>query len=579
MFKAICGLVNHTGVVEVNGVHCHDRTDRMDLAYIPQRNDSDLNFPITVGELVLAGRRRFRRWWGRPTAADRAVAPEALEQGAAAPAPEHRALTELSGGQLQRAYLARALAQEASVVLLDEALSGVDQPTTAELFDVFETLAARRHHAAGRHARPGAGPPPLRALPRRQRHAARRRHAGRGARPPKCSTPRSDRQVTVHWLTDPFQAEFMQRAFIAAIIIGVVAPVVGTWVVLRRMANLGDAMSHGTLAGVGIAYAAGVNVLFGAMGAGLLIAVLLLAFSSNRRLGQETVITVLGTAFFALGVVVISRLDTGVELTHFLFGRVLTVQWSDIWLNLALGGAAVLVVVLLFGELRLATFDHVQAEQVGVRVELVQARAGAAARGRGRHQPPRRRHVMTVTMLVTPAATARLLARTLRQMTVWGVVFGVSEGVVGPDARLPPQLRARRHHRPGRRRSVRRRVRDHVAAADAAPPSSARLTRAFNTTAAKPVAMGTAATSPMLPTSVRTISTATLLAHRRVGDGLAHFAEQQQQRQRGAGVGEEQRVDRGRDVVAPDDDAPIGTAHRTSPRAAPGAARRPPTPG
>ena len=68
----------------------------------------------------------------------------------------------------------------------------------------------------------------------------------------------------MHWLTDPFQAEFMQRAFIAAIIIGVVAPVVGTWVVLRRMANLGDAMSHGTLAGVGIAYAAGVNVLFGA---------------------------------------------------------------------------------------------------------------------------------------------------------------------------------------------------------------------------------------------------------------------------------------------------------------------------
>ena len=74
LFKAICGLVNHDGVVEVNGVHCHDRTDRMDLAYIPQRNDADLHFPITVGELVLAGRRRFRRWWARPSADDRAVA-------------------------------------------------------------------------------------------------------------------------------------------------------------------------------------------------------------------------------------------------------------------------------------------------------------------------------------------------------------------------------------------------------------------------------------------------------------------------------------------------------------------------
>ncbi|MDO9175863.1 MAG: metal ABC transporter permease [Actinomycetota bacterium] len=235
----------------------------------------------------------------------------------------------------------------------------------------------------------------------------------------------------MQWLLDPFRAEFMQRAFVAAIIIGVVAPVVGTWVVLRRMANLGDAMSHGTLAGVGLAYAAGVNVLFGAMGAGLLIAALLLVFSSNRRLGQETVITVLGTAFFALGVVVISRLDTGVELTHFLFGRVLTVQWSDIWLNLALGGVAVLVVLLLFGELRLATFDHVQAEQVGVRVELVQAVlvlllavvVVISLRAVGT--------IMAVTMLVTPAATARLLAHNLRQMTVLGVVFGVSEGVVG----------------------------------------------------------------------------------------------------------------------------------------------------
>ncbi len=235
----------------------------------------------------------------------------------------------------------------------------------------------------------------------------------------------------MHWLTDPFHAEFMQRAFIAAIIIGVVAPVVGTWVVLRRMANLGDAMSHGTLAGVGIAYAAGVNVLVGAMGAGLIIAVLLLLFSSNRRLGQETVITVLGTAFFALGVVVISRLDTGVELSHFLFGRVLTVQWSDIWLNLGLGTAAVLVVAALFGDLRLATFDHVQAEQVGVRVELVQSVlvlllaivVVISLRTVGT--------VMTITLLVTPPATARLLARNLRQMTMWGVAFGVGEAVVG----------------------------------------------------------------------------------------------------------------------------------------------------
>ena len=141
LFKAICGLVNHEGVVEVNGVHCHDRTDRMDLAYIPQRSDADLHFPITVGEPVLAGRRRFRRWWERPSAQDIDVATDALARVKLS-GTERRSLGELSGGQLQRAYVARALAQQASVVLLDEALSGVDQPTTAELLDVFDTLAA-----------------------------------------------------------------------------------------------------------------------------------------------------------------------------------------------------------------------------------------------------------------------------------------------------------------------------------------------------------------------------------------------------------------------------------------------------
>ena len=413
LFRAICGLVKHEGSVDVNGVHCHDHLDRMDIAYIPQRNDSDLLFPITVGELVMAGRRRFRSWYRRASDDDRAATSAALE-AVNLGGFEHRSLIELSGGQLHRAYLARALTQRASVLLLDEALSGVDRPTTLELFDLFGRLAAegttllvathdlaiaRRRFAA---ASPSTARSTVTARPRSYSH-------------PRSSTARS--VALMHWLTDPFQSEFMQRAFLAAIIIGVVAPVVGTWIVLRRMANLGDAMSHGTLAGVALAYAAGVNILFGAMGAGLLIGFLLLAFSSNRRLGQETIIAVLGTAFFALGVVVISRLDTGVELTHFLFGRLLTITWGDIWLNLVLGGLAVLVVVLMFGELRLATFDHVQAEQVGVRVEVVQAVlvlllsivVVISLRAVGT--------IMSVTMLVTPAATARLLSRTLRQMT------------------------------------------------------------------------------------------------------------------------------------------------------------------
>ena len=140
LFKAICGLVNHTGEVEVNGVHCHSRTDRMDIAYIPQRSNNDITFPITVGELVLAGRRRFHRWYARPSAHDRDEARRMLELVDLS-GMDHRSLNQLSSGQLQRAYVARALAQEASVLMLDESLSGVDESSTAELFSVFERLA------------------------------------------------------------------------------------------------------------------------------------------------------------------------------------------------------------------------------------------------------------------------------------------------------------------------------------------------------------------------------------------------------------------------------------------------------
>lgn len=221
------------------------------------------------------------------------------------------------------------------------------------------------------------------------------------------------------------------KALIGAIIIGVVAPVVGTWIVLRRMANLGDTMSHGTLAGVGVAYAAGANIAIGALGAGVVIAALLILFSASQRLGHEAIIAVTGSAMFAIGIIVISRIDTTRELEHILFGDVLSLTWGEIGFNLAVGTVAVAVVVLLFNELRLASFDHVQAEQVGVHVELVQGVLVVllalvvviSLRTVG--------SVMAVSMLVTPAATARLITTNLRSMTLVGVALGISEGVVG----------------------------------------------------------------------------------------------------------------------------------------------------
>ncbi|MGE0879312.1 MAG: metal ABC transporter ATP-binding protein [Acidimicrobiia bacterium] len=141
LFKAIAGLVPHRGSVELGGRSCHHHRDHADAAYIPQRQDLDLDFPITVEQLAMSGRRAFVGFGRRPNRIQRDAVRAALatvELGDARARP----LSTLSGGQAQRALLARAIAQEPRLLLLDEALSGVDAPRTEAMFDLFDRLAA-----------------------------------------------------------------------------------------------------------------------------------------------------------------------------------------------------------------------------------------------------------------------------------------------------------------------------------------------------------------------------------------------------------------------------------------------------
>lgn len=140
LFKALAGFIDHEGDVVVHGAHCH-HLERQAIAYIPQQSDLDIRFPITVGDVVLAGRRRFHGARMRRTSADSAHVAACLAQVDLVGA-ENRSLSTLSGGQIQRVMLARALAQEADVLLLDEALSGVDSRHTDDLVSLFDDLCA-----------------------------------------------------------------------------------------------------------------------------------------------------------------------------------------------------------------------------------------------------------------------------------------------------------------------------------------------------------------------------------------------------------------------------------------------------
>ena len=138
LFKALAGFIDHDGDVVVHGENCH-HLERQAIAYIPQQSEVDYRFPITVQEVVMAGRRRFHGARFRPRSVDIETVQRCIDE-VDLKGMENRSLSTLSGGQVQRVLLARAMAQEADVLLLDEALSGVDVRHTEELIELFRQL-------------------------------------------------------------------------------------------------------------------------------------------------------------------------------------------------------------------------------------------------------------------------------------------------------------------------------------------------------------------------------------------------------------------------------------------------------
>lgn len=237
------------------------------------------------------------------------------------------------------------------------------------------------------------------------------------------------------WLVEPYQYGFMRRALIAALIVGCVTPVVGVWVVLRRLSYVGDAMAHSTLGGVAIAYLAGVSVIFGALAAGVVMASILALLAVHPRLKEDSTIGIAETALFALGVLLIStRRDVAVDLQHFLFGSIATVTTADIIVNLILGILVLGTVAIFFTDLRMASYDPIQARLVGIRVSalrhllmvLVAVTVVIALQTVGL--------LMTIAVLIVPAAAARLVTDTALKMTVVAVLFGLTSSTLGLTA-------------------------------------------------------------------------------------------------------------------------------------------------
>jgi ABC-type Mn2+/Zn2+ transport system permease subunit len=224
----------------------------------------------------------------------------------------------------------------------------------------------------------------------------------------------------------------MQRGMLAALMVGILCAVIGTYVVLRGMAFFGDALAHAVLPGIAVAYLLGGDILFGALVAAVCVALGIGFLSRQGAVREDTAIGILFAAALSLGVALISTVKTyAVDLTHVLFGNVLGVSTFDLWLIGIIGLGILLTVALLYRPFLVVSFDPVLAAALRLPAELLRnvllvlialtVVVSLQTVGVG----------LVSALLITPAATAYLLTRRLFPMMLLSAGIGALSGIVG----------------------------------------------------------------------------------------------------------------------------------------------------
>lgn len=232
-------------------------------------------------------------------------------------------------------------------------------------------------------------------------------------------------------LIAPFRYSFMQTGLLAVILIGVPAAVIGTYVVLRRMAFIGDALAHTVLPGLVVAYLVGWSLSGGAIVAGVITAVLIGWLARRQEIREDTAIGIVFTGMFALGILLISTVRSYRDFTHMLFGNLLGVTVDDLRLMAVIATMVLAALLLFHRELELSSADPIYARVIGIPVDRLTLLllillafcvvTGIQAVG----------VVLTSALLVTPAAAAALLTHRLVHMMALATIFVVVAGVVG----------------------------------------------------------------------------------------------------------------------------------------------------
>lgn len=232
---------------------------------------------------------------------------------------------------------------------------------------------------------------------------------------------------------EPLQYGFMQRSLIIAVLVGCICAVVGSYLMVQRLALLGDAISHSVLPGLAVAFMLGINIFVGAFIAGVLSTMAIAWIRTRSPIKEDAAMGIVLSSFFALGITLITLIqkDNKIDLNHFLFGNILGVTPEEVIQTAIITAIVLMVVVLLYKELLFYTFDPLGAQAVGLPVNLlnfglmvlIALTIVASMKAVG--------VVLVLALLITPGATAYLLVKQLNQVMFLGAVLGVVASVSG----------------------------------------------------------------------------------------------------------------------------------------------------
>ena len=233
------------------------------------------------------------------------------------------------------------------------------------------------------------------------------------------------------WLVLPLSYPLMQRALIVAVLVGAVCAVLSCYLVLKGWSLMGDAVSHAVLPGIVVAYVIGLPLAVGAFVAGLSCALLTGYLKESSRVKEDTVMGVVFSGMFGLGLVIFTKVETDQHLMHILFGNMLGVTVQDLIETAIIAGGTLLVVLVKRRDLLLYCFDPNHARAIGLPVRvlhyglltLLALTIVASLKAVG--------IILVIAMLVAPGAIAYLLTDRFERMLVIATAVAVGSSALG----------------------------------------------------------------------------------------------------------------------------------------------------